>query len=77
MQLGLSRGEALSLTVDSRKPRKYYPPVRNDRNAEDDVARLCCAAGTRAQRVSEDDHGWDLLVEFPSRVETAFPDTGR
>lgn len=51
------------------------PPVRTDRNAEDDVGRLCRAAGASVQRVSEDDHGWDLLVEFPSRVETAFPDT--
>ncbi|MDP3801173.1 hypothetical protein [Brevundimonas sp.] len=26
------------------------------------------------QDVTEDDHGWDLLVEFPPRIDTAFPD---
>lgn len=26
------------------------------------------------QRATEDDNGYDLIVEFPSRVETAFPD---
>lgn len=47
---------------------------RTDRNAEDDIARLCRAAGASVQRATEDDHGYDLIAEFPSRVETAFPD---
>lgn len=47
---------------------------RTDRNAEGEVARLCRALGASVQDVTEDDHGWDLLVEFPSQVETAFPD---
>ena len=42
--------------------------ARTDRNAEDDVARLCRGAGASVQRVSEDDNGYDLIVEFP------FPD---
>lgn len=47
---------------------------RTDRNAEGEVARLCRALGASVQDVTEDDHGWDLLVEFPSQVQTAFPD---
>lgn len=47
---------------------------RPDRNAEGEVARLCRALGASVQNVTEDDHGWDLLVEFPPRTETAFPD---
>ncbi|MFW2342014.1 hypothetical protein [Brevundimonas sp.] len=48
---------------------------RIDRNAEDDIARLCRFAGASVQKVSEDDNGYDLIVEFPPQVETAFPDT--
>lgn len=47
---------------------------RPDRNAEGEVARLCRALGASVQNVTEDDHGWDLLVEFPPRIDTAFPD---
>lgn len=50
------------------------PRPRPDRNAQGEVARLCRALGASVQDVTEDDHGWDLLVEFPPRVETAFPD---
>lgn len=47
---------------------------RPDRNAEDEVAQLCRALGASVQKVGEDDNGWDLLVEFPPQVESAFPD---
>ena len=47
---------------------------RTDRQAEDDVAGLCRDLGATIQRVTEDDNGYDLVVEFPSQVETAFPD---
>ena len=50
------------------------PRPRPDRNAEGEVARLCRALGASVQNVTEDDHGWDLLVEFPPRIDTAFPD---
>lgn len=49
--------------------------LRTDRIAEDEVAIICRAAGASVQKVNEDEHGWDLLVEFPPRIETAFPDT--
>ena len=48
--------------------------TRTDRIAEDAVANLCRAVGASVQKVSEDDNGWDLLVEFPPQVESAFPD---
>jgi len=35
---------------------------------------LCRALGASVQKVGEDDNGWDLLVEFPPQVESAFPD---
>lgn len=47
---------------------------RTDRQAEDDVAGLCRDLGATIQRVTEDDNGYDLVIEFPSQVETAFPD---
>jgi hypothetical protein len=49
--------------------------IRSDLNAEDQVAILCRTAGATVQQVREDEHGWDLLVEFPPRIGTAFPDT--
>jgi hypothetical protein len=48
--------------------------ARTDRNAEDHVARLCRGAGASVQRATEDDNGYDLIVEFPFQVQTAFPD---
>lgn len=56
------------------REKKMTRAARTDRNAEDDVARLCRGAGASVQRVSEDDNGYDLMVEFPSQVQTAFPD---
>lgn len=48
--------------------------LKTYRNAEGDIERICRDAGASLQRVMEDDHGWDILAEFPSRIETAFPD---
>lgn len=48
--------------------------IRTDRIAEGDVARLCQLSQGRVTRVNEDENGWDLLVEFPPAVETAFAD---
>ena len=59
----------------ANRRRKMIRAARTDRNAEEDVARLCRGAGASIQRVTEDDHGYDLIVEFPSQVQTAFPDT--
>lgn len=48
--------------------------TRTDRIAEGDVERLCQVAKGRVTRVNEDENGWDLLVEFPPAIETAFAD---
>lgn len=48
--------------------------IKIDRIAEGDVERLCRLRQGRVTRVNEDENGWDLLVEFPPAVETAFAD---
>uniref|UniRef100_B0SWY0 DUF4365 domain-containing protein n=1 Tax=Caulobacter sp. (strain K31) TaxID=366602 RepID=B0SWY0_CAUSK len=48
--------------------------IRTDRIAEGDVARLCRLEKGRVTGVDEDENGWDLMVEFPPALESAFPD---
>ena len=38
---------------------------------------LCAASGVVANRVSDDQNGWDLIVEFPQQPTTRPPDTNR
>lgn len=49
-------------------------PIRTDRIAEDQVANLCRLKGGIVTPVKEDENGWDLMVEFPPAVESAFAD---
>ena len=50
------------------------PDARLDKLAERVVEDLCFELGGTCHRVEDDQHGWDLMVEFPARKVDGSPD---
>lgn len=46
---------------------------RFGRTAEDEFKRLCSRAGVTCNKSSEDDHGWDFIIEIASQRESGLP----